>query len=214
MNWNSIISDVTFNLRISKFYEKFVNETKFITKFINETLFYCFCLEIWLFPWHSEGNYYWGLTFVNNNLYKCLCSDWNSADAGFSLHKIWFWKREKNIRRNCLNAVIVTNIRLYCCTIEADWFQNYYLWLSVQFYISILFVCFFSSRATHYSLVCCISWCMFKFKQSSVCSLFIMIHPCNRRFSAMNDLYAIALYFSVVFLLKEILVVIFSIYSQ
>lgn len=64
----------------------------------------------------------------------------------FLYMKNGFKSDNKNIKRNCLNAVIVTNIRLYCCTIEADWFQNYYLWLSVQFYISILFVFFLPSN--------------------------------------------------------------------
>lgn len=50
-------------------------------------------------------------------------------------------KAPANTEIDCLNAVIVTNInnsQLYCRTMEADWFQNYslYLWLSVQFYIS------------------------------------------------------------------------------
>lgn len=88
LNWNLIISDVIFNFRISKLYEKFVNET----------LFHCFTVFfrnlIWLFPWHSEGNYYWGLTFVNNNLCKCLCRlelSW----CWFSLHN----KSDKKISK-------------------------------------------------------------------------------------------------------------------
>lgn len=204
MNWNVIISDVVFNFRISKLSEKFVNET----------LFYCFFFRnlIWLFPWHSEGNYYWGLTFVNNNLCKCLCR--------LELSWCWFfstWKMvSKAIKKYQEKLLECSYSNQYSIVLlhNRSWLVSKLLSMT---FCSILYqysVCFFSSRATHYSLVCCISWCMFKLKQSSVCSLFIMIHPCNRRFSAMNDLYAIALYFSVVFLLKEILVVIFSIYSQ